>query len=171
MTNSDFRSALWTWINSVINSPSGTTPIIWANGNGPRPTIFPYLSLNLIASVKKGSAWKSGVSGVVVIGDDGSSTIRWDVDATVSIQAYGKGGMELLEKIISGFERETSSAALLAAEIALRGEPSVKDLTLVLDEVNEPRYAMDLVFGFAHTETDVPGWIGDVGIVSEFNPQ
>lgn len=163
------KTNFWDWLNFVVNSPSGTMPIIWANENGPRPTDALYLGVNVIAGpTKKGSAWKSKISGVASPSDTGTQSVVQEWELSISVQAYGDGGDALLSAVAIALELESTYAVLKSKGLFTRGEPTIKDVSEIIDETAEKRAVLDLTLGYTEKVTDSPGWIGDVALSDNY---
>lgn len=101
---------------------------------------------------------------------------RWDVakeeiavvglrEATISIQAFGKGSVELLSTLSAHLERPSIVDEFFVANIAVNDIQPVQDLTDLLDNnFFYERGSVDLTVTYDRAVVDNPGWFETVRI-------
>lgn len=80
-------------------------------------------------------------------------------EATLNVQAYGKGSVELLAGLWAYFERPTVVDAFQQANIAVNMVSDVQDLTNVLDNRRYlERASLDFTISYDRCVVDCPEW-------------
>lgn len=158
----DLQDYLWAWAD--VNTPHECV-VIWDKPNVPRPC-EPYVTLNLIVtSMKTGhDSW------IYESGDN--FCIGGQRIATLSVIAYGPDlkeqvpqGINSAQQIILDLRDSLENPLVLeklgANGLAVHNEPTVNDISALLETGFQDRANMDIMFGFAHNQS-VP-----VGIIEK----
>ena len=134
---------------------------IWARQNAPKPP-NPYISLTLTPERPIGEEVRRRKDGSGVLDVLGRR------EATLSVNAYGSGSIEVCEKIWLSLQRPTIVDRCFASGIAFTRAEEVQDLTELLDGRNwEERANLDIIVTYSRATTDEPGYITTVKTTGE----
>lgn len=87
-------------------------------------------------------------------------------EATVNVQAYGKGSIELLAELWGNLERPMIVDEFHKANIAVTTTGDVQDLTELLDNRSyQERASIDLTVSFDRNFIDRPEWFEVVNVI------
>lgn len=173
------RDAIADWVDGVLNPvpevPEGEeppvivpVPWVWANEKGMRPKV-PYLALNLITQTERGGPSYSLVDVDPEDPEDvGIQTIRQEISATLSIQAFYSGGESLIHRLRNSLKTEAGRAKAAALGISVLDAPAVKDISSIIDESPEHRWLWELTIGTAEVIEDAPGYIANVDYTGSY---
>jgi len=174
MNRRTLEDNIWEWVNFVINTDAqpddSGIQIVWGWGKGVRPK-SQYISLNIISNPQKGQVYKSNV--VVTKVDNVESGIQkflYENECTVSIQGYGDMMADMLDLLRISSDFLVVSEKIQTLGLSLRKAGDVTNISEVLDEQNEQRFLLEVVFGYASTAEDKPGWMTAIDYKGEYNP-
>lgn len=121
----------------------GSTTVIWANENGPRPEL-PYLLLNFATkSVKVGSRDE-----LRNIPATDTYRLYGHRHAMLSVNAYGKDALQMAEDLKNKLQLASVLDALRAQSISVLDESDTRDLSVLVDTKIEKRAQFDLTLGY-----------------------
>jgi hypothetical protein len=144
-TREAYENALQNWARDW----SGVMAI-WANQNAPRPPL-PFLSLNIITSVKQGQDYKGDLE-VTPVPPDGEE-VRRRLEGfrflTLSVNGYGPGVLQALESLRTSLDLHEVVEAFDLAGLASIDHPPIQDLSDALDSRTEERANLTLEFSLA----------------------
>lgn len=90
-------------------------------------------------------------------------------EATVNVQAFGKGSVELLAELWGNLERPMVVDEFHKANIAVTTTGDVQDLTALLDNRGyQERAGIDLTVSFDRDFVDRPEWFSNLCISGKF---
>jgi len=148
----DLEDALWDWCSKNVPNE---VEVIWAKPNAPRPC-EPYVTLNIFVVSRK-----SGQDSWELVDDDpGVQTfnIGGQRYLSLSVIAYGpsqpqqnQGGpsaQKLIEDLRDSLENPYVIGSLRSKGIAVHNEPTVNDISTMLETGFQDRSNMDVVFGY-----------------------
>ena len=149
----ELQDAIWSWAQE--NVPPQCT-VIWDKPNVPRPC-EPYVTLNLTTvSVKTGhDSWQ------YISGDD--FRIGGQRTLTLSVIAYGpnleeqmnqeiKSAQQICTDLRDSLENPLVLEKLRKNGLAVHNEPTVQDISALLESGFQDRANVDITFGYAHNQ-------------------
>lgn len=93
-------------------------------------------------------------------------------EATLNVQAFGEGSIELLAELWGKLERPQVVDAFNQANIAVNYPNEVQDLTTLLDGRGyQERASLDLTVSFDRTAVDSPEWFDTVEFIMGLHEQ
>ena len=117
-----------------------------------------YITVDVLAEYDIGNQerWDVAIEEIAVVG------LR---EATISIQAFGKGSVELLSTLSAHLERPSIVDEFFVANISVNDVQPVQDLTDLLDNnFFYERGSVDLTVTYDRTVIDNPGWFETIRI-------
>lgn len=148
MTESQVRNA---WYQFVRTNTDVSFTVVWAEqltGVGaPRPPV-PFLTLKLIAgpTAVGQDELRYRPESAPAAGDDGYNLDGID-RGTISIQSFGSGGSDALQKLMRVLDNPILAGQLKQlADIAITDRGGVQNITALMDTGYESRHALDVQF-------------------------
>jgi hypothetical protein len=153
VTRANLETAVRSWL--VLAGASGGIPnadraVIIADKNGPRPTL-PYLMVRI-------QDYDGQVHTDESIVDDGAIPTwrsRGPRRATASVHAFGEGAEDWLVRASNQIGSPAVRSLFGAANIAVRPNGDVRNLSKLLDDKTQARFHRDFFVDYTH-ETAVP---------------
>lgn len=139
-------SALQDAIYDLLD-PLLTRQIIWQRQDAPQPTDS-YVALNLSSfAIAEGRGYERRIEG------SARNLVSFRV-AVLNIQAYGENAVQELFDLKSKLFLESTIEAFLAANISLRVDEDVLDISQLLDTEFQERASLDLRLGYTKEDSD-----------------
>lgn len=172
----ELEDAIWRWVDS--NTPPNVT-VIWSRFNTMRPGESPcapgepYVTLQFTAISNK-----LGQDSIIYQQND-DFLIGGQRTATLSIIAYGPqkrdvasgqslGAFDILKNLRNSLDYPEVYEALRRDGLAVFNEPSITDISTLLETGFQDRSNMDIVFGFAQNQVVPVGTIESIAGESVF---
>lgn len=167
----DLEDALWDWASKSV--PSGVQ-VIWDKPNVQRPC-EPYVTLNIVTvSVKTGQdSWEP-------YHNESSNVSYWiggQRKLLLSVIAYGPsadkqsqgaaGACQIVTNLRDSLENPDTLGRLRSNGIAVFNEPTVVDISTMLQTGFQDRSNMDVVFGYSFNQSYVIDDISKVKVDGE----
>ena len=151
----EIQNALRDWVVDAVGVSAVGQRVIFAEQGAPKPA-RPYVDIHIPGLASRGQDEKQAtdVAGVrKVVG------IR---TATVTIQAYGPGAMQIAMTVRDALGKETVTDKLHAAGLSFWQAQQVSNLTTNIEAQFEERAAFEATFGLAAVSTETVGVIETV---------
>jgi len=168
MTRTAVELGCLAWVKAVF--AAGLAPadvnarVIFADGQGPRPAL-PYLTVQLIASPNDGEPTTHDLYNAGT--DQVDRLVVQRQSASVRVQAYGPGAMDMLAALQLSVSNESVIRANTAAGIEVRGTlNAVQLIGRFSGGVPESRAVVDFEVGHAITSEHAEGYIDTADITS-----
>jgi hypothetical protein len=162
------KDAIYDWVAAVVAEAGRTDPVIWDNDDGPRPEA-PFISLTFTGTDTPGFPDYSMVEATPE-NPGGVQTISRFVKRSLTMYAFGKRAMDLLETIKASIEREAYIEMLSKKGLVIPQAFDVRENPAVYSDSTEEAAVFDFFVTYTRVITDTPGWIETVDITPEEIP-
>ena len=147
--------AIYQYVVAVLESAFDVPTVIWEFEGGPRPNVFPYLSLNIVRSHGVGQAYQSPIAA-----DAGAQGVFLPKDWTVRISGWGAGARDLVEAIRQSLEAPWWIDVLEGLGLSYRDMTQPRSTSRIIDFSPEQAWSMDVTFGAsAELAQAIAAWI------------
>lgn len=145
---SEVRSTVYDWVFAALS-----IPVIWADSNVKRTELtLPFVSLRLAGISKTGVDYRGRPNG------SGEATVVGNRESTLDIQCVGAEDgshpSDLLNQLLDSVNFESNRSILRNGGVVVFTEGPVRDISVVLDGVNEPRALATFQVRWASTVVD-----------------
>jgi hypothetical protein len=162
------KDAIYDWAAAVIAEEGMTDPVIWDHDDGPRPEA-PFISLTFTGTSTPGSPNYRMVE-VTPENPGGVQTISRFVRRSLTMYAFGKRAMDLLETVKASIEREVYIEMLAKKGLAIPQALDVRENPNIYSGSTEEAAIFEFYLTYTRVITDSPGWIETVDITPEKIP-
>ena len=147
--------AIYQYVVAVLESAFDVPTVIWEFEGGPRPNVFPYLSLNIVRSHGVGQAYQSSIAA-----DVGAQGVFQPKDWTVRINGWGGGSRDLVEAIRQSLEAPWWIDTLESLGLSYRDMSQPRAQNRIIDFQPENGWGIDISFGVtAELAQSIAAWI------------
>jgi len=159
------KDAIYDWVAAVVAEEGRTDPVIWDNEDGPRPKP-PFISLEFIGTSTPGMPDYSMVEVDPDNPEDqGVQKVSRFVRRALTMYAFGKGALDLLETIKASYEEDkyiemlAERGLVIPYALEVRENPAVRGGT-----DTESSALFEFYVTYIRVKEVSPGWIETVHI-------
>lgn len=157
----DVQDAIYNWLSAEL-APS---TVMFADQDAPQPAVRPYATIKVLNVNRIGNNDIQGAPD-----GTGIATIKGHREATVSIQTFGPGAIQLLVDAQDSLNKWSVQQALReSGNIVFVSDEGIVNVSDLLETEIEERAALDMIFRYATESTDDVGFIQFVELENEID--
>ena len=160
MTIAELKTAVWEWLDEQLDD---LEEVIFGDQTAPQPP-KPYATIRLLTVTKLGLSDEL----LPTISSGGVQTIKAQRTAAFQIQFFGEDALQFAEDAKASLQKPSVLEDLFYAKgLAVIDDATVTNITALLETEFEDRAQLDVVFGYASTDTDDVGLIETVEVEND----
>jgi len=153
------KKAIYDWVAAVVEAEGRKDQIVWDNEDGPRPKP-PFISLEFTGTSTPGSPHYGDVD--IEKKPEGVQEITRFVRRALTMYAFGKGALDLLETIKESIDKDAYITMLAKQGLVIPYALEVRENPTVRGTDTEYSALFEFYVTYTRVTEDSPGWIETV---------